>query len=424
VTLSARFEAEPRSAQVRGRTLLYLAVLTILVAFCDPNEGLIAIPLEFFLKNRLELDAHELAVFRLVAAIPLYVSFAFGFARDCWNPLGLKDRGYLIIFSVLSAALYLVFAFSPLSYLTLLVAVFLLTSAYLFIDSARSGLSSTLARQFQMSGQVSALWGGLTALPTVAALVIGGRLSDALEHRLAADALSSLFLLAAAAFAALALYAAWKPRRVFAAIDASGQPRARIVDELRRFVAHRPIYPALGIWLLFKFAPGSSTPLQYYLQDTLHAADHVWGEWNAIFYAARIPVYVLYAVVCRHLPLKTLLWVGTLVTIPQFVPLLFVDSVQTAMLLAAPIGAMGAIANAAYLDLIIRACPAGLQGTMLMLAGALYYVADRFGDVIGIALYARGGFPACVALIVLAYALILPVLRRIPNDLVAYADRR
>lgn len=424
MTLSAGIEPEVHSSQVRARTLLYLALLTVLVAFCDPNEGLIAVPLEFFLKNRLELDAHELAVFRLAAAIPLYFSFAFGFARDYWNPLGLKDRGYLIIFSVLSALLYVYFAFAPLSYLTLLVAVFLLTSAYLFIDSARSGLSSTLARQFEMSGQVSALWGGLTALPTVAALMIGGRLSDALEHRLATDALRNLFLLAAAVFAVLSLYAAWKPRSVFAPIDASEQPRARVVDELRRFFTHRPIYSALGIWLLFKFAPGGSTPLQYYLQDTLHAPDHVWGEWNAIFYASRIPVYVLYAAVCRYLPLKTLLWVGTLITIPQFVPLLFVDSVQTAMLVAAPIGMMGAIANAAYLDLIIRACPAGLQGTMLMLAGALYYVADRFGDVIGIALYARGGFPACVALIVLAYALIIPMLRLIPNDLILYTDRR
>lgn len=412
------------TSAARARTLLYLAPLTLLVAFCDPNEGLIAIPLQFFLKNRLQLDAHELAAFRLVAAIPLYFSFAFGLARDCWSPFGLKDRGYLILFGGISALLYLWFAFAPLSYLNLLVAVFLLTSAHLFIDSAQSGLSSTLARQLNMSGQVSALWGGLAALPAVAALTIGGHLSDVLEERPAIDALRDLFLIAAAVFVVLALYATWKPRSVFAGIESNAPPSARLVDRLRQFFTHWPVYPALGIWLLFKFAPGSSTPLQYFLQDELHAADHIWGQWNAIFYASRIPAYVLYAIVCRHLPLRSLLLIGTLITIPQFVPLLFVDSVQSAMLLAVPIGLMGAIANAAYLDLIIRSCPAGLQGTMLMLAGALYYVADRFGDVIGIALYAHGGFASCVTLITLAYALILLVLRQVPADLVGRADER
>jgi hypothetical protein len=45
------------------------------------------------------------------------------------------------------------------------------------------------------------------------------------------------------------------------------------LDDIKRLVRHWPIYPALLIWLLWNFAPGSGTPLQYYLQDTLHAKD-------------------------------------------------------------------------------------------------------------------------------------------------------
>ena len=57
---------------------------------------------------------------------------------------------------------------------------------------------------------------------------------------------------------------------------------------------------------------------------------------------------------------------------PQLVPLLFIHSVTGALIAAAPIGLMGGVATAAYLDLMIRSCPRGLQGTMLMLsAGAL-----------------------------------------------------
>ena len=35
-------------------------------------------------------------------------------------------------------------------------------------------------------------------------------------------------------------------------------------------------------------------------------------------------------------------------------------------------GLMGGIATAAYLDLLIRSCPRGLQGTTLMLSTGLY----------------------------------------------------
>src|SRR5947207_16005006 len=60
---------------VRQRIFLYLGFLIILLAFGSPSGGLIDIPITFFMKNKLHLEAHELAIFRLVAAIPLYLSF-------------------------------------------------------------------------------------------------------------------------------------------------------------------------------------------------------------------------------------------------------------------------------------------------------------------------------------------------------------
>src|SRR5215813_11626637 len=77
----------PSSA--RQRIFVYLGVLIFLLAFGSPAGGLIDIPVSFLLKNKLHLQAHEVATFRLVAAIPLYLSFAFGFIRDSWNPLGM-----------------------------------------------------------------------------------------------------------------------------------------------------------------------------------------------------------------------------------------------------------------------------------------------------------------------------------------------
>ena len=129
---------------------------------------------------------------------------------------------------------------------------------------------------------------------------------------------------------------------------------------MKRLARHWPIYPALLIWLLWNFAPGSATPLQYYLQNTLHAADAQWGQWNAIFSASFIPTFMLFGFLCRKLPLRTLLFWGTIVAVPQLVPMLFMDTVTGALIAAVPIGLMGGVATAAYMDLIIRSCAEGL----------------------------------------------------------------
>ena len=83
----------------RRRILFYLAGLFVLIGFANPSGGLIALPISFFLKNKLHLAAHQVAFFSLCAHIPVYFAFAFGFARDTWSPFGKGDRGFLMIFA-------------------------------------------------------------------------------------------------------------------------------------------------------------------------------------------------------------------------------------------------------------------------------------------------------------------------------------
>jgi hypothetical protein len=408
---------------VRQRIFLYLGVLIVLLAFGAPSGGLMDIPISFFLKNKLHLKAHEVAEFRLVSAIPLYLSCVFGFIRDTWNPLGMQDRGFMLLFGTISAGLYVFFAFTPITYVTLLVAVVLLTTSFLFVASAQNGLTSMIGQQHVMSGQISAVWNIFASVPTVGALLIGGTLSGLLEDRNTDQAARILFLMGAAIMATVAVYAVWKPRSVFDNVRAEHGTAAHPLKDFKRLVRHWPIYPALLIWLLWNFAPGSATPLQYYLQNTLHAEDAQWGQWNAIFGASFIPTFMVFGLLCQRVPLRTLLLWGTVVAVPQMVPLLFIHSVTGALIAAAPIGLMGGIATAAYLDLIIRSCPRGLQGTTLMMSGGLYFIASRFGDVLGTNLYDYyGGFSACVIAITVVYALILPTLLLVPKRLIATAD--
>src|SRR6266550_826486 len=386
------------SPSVRHRIFLYLGILIVLLSFGGPSGGLIDIPISFFLKNRLHLTAHEVANFRLVAAIPLYLSFVFGFIRDVWNPLGMRDRGFMLLFGGIGALLYVVFAFTPMTYASLLVATMVLTASFLFVSSAQTGMTSAIGQQHAMTGQVSAVWNVFLSIPTVAALLMGG-----------------------AVMAAIALYALWRPAEVFDNIRAENG--AAPIKDLARLVRHWPIYPALLVWLLWNFAPGSTTPLQYHLQNSLHAQAAQWGQWNAIFAGSFIPTFIGYGLLCRRFPLETLLWWGTVLAVPQMVPLLFIDTITQALIAAVPIGLMGGLATGAYLDLLMRSCPRGLQGTTLMMSNSLYFVVVRFGDVLGTHLYDRyGGFTVCVVAITVVYALILPTLLLVPKHLISAAD--
>jgi hypothetical protein len=420
---AAAVAAADLSPSERQSIFLYLGILIVLLAFGAPSGGLIDIPISFLLKNKLHLTAHEVANYRLVVAIPLYLSFVFGFIRDMWNPLGMRDRGFMLVFGGISALLYALFAFMPMSYGTLLIAVVLLTTSSLFVASAQNGLTSTIGQQHAMTGEISAVWNVFLSIPTVGALLIGGTLSGMLEHKNPDQAVRILFLVGAAIMTAIAFYGLWKPPEVFGNVRVEHGGDAHPLKDLKRLVLHRPIYPALLIWLLWNFAPGSTTPLQYHLQNSLHATDAQWGQWNAIFAASFIPTFILYGFLCRRFALKGLLWWGTVAAVPQMVPLLFIDSVPQALIAAIPIGLMGGVASGAYLDLIIRSSPKGLQGTTFMLSVSLYFVVSRFGDVLGTNLYDHyGGFTVCVIAITVVYALILPTLLLVPRQLIATAD--
>jgi Na+/melibiose symporter-like transporter len=274
-----------------------------------------------------------------------------------------------------------------------------------------------------MSGQISAVWNVAGALPGIVALILGGYLSDVMERRDAEGAAHLLFFVGATMMALVALYGLWRPPSVFDNLRVERSADARPREDIRRLVRHWPIYPALLIWFLWNFAPGAGTPLQYYLQDTLHAKDAQWGQWNAIYSASFIPTFIIFGFLCRTYPLKTLLFWGTVVAVPQMVPLLFIHSVTAALIAAVPIGLMGGVATAAYLDLMIRSCPRGLQGTLMMMSAGLFAIVQGLGNLLGTSLYDHfGGFTVCVIAITVVYAAILPALLLVPHDLLDTAD--
>jgi MFS family permease len=402
---------------------LYSGTMAVALYFVSPAVGAFIIPFSFILKNKLHFTANGLALFGFWASVPGYLCFLFGMIRDFWNPFGLKDRGYFILFGATAAALYTLAAFVPASAGTMFVTSLLTTVSYLFLWAAWNGLASTIARQHDMSGQISAVFNLAGTASTIGALALGGVLSDALEAMPTALAVRSLFLIAAVAMSAIAVLGLLKPRAVFGAHSESAGDRRSILADLGRLIWHRPVYPALAIWLLWNFSPASQTPLQYYLSDVLHASDRDWGAYNSLLAAAAIPSFILFGFLSRKFSLGTLIWVGAIIGVPQMVPLLFVHTTNGVLATAVVAGFLGGMATGAFFDLLMRACPASLEGSLMMLAWGMYSLSTSVGNVWGTALYEHGGgFFVCIIATTLCYAAILPLILLVPQSLLVKAD--
>jgi MFS family permease len=416
--------AIPLAGARRLRLLLYAGVPILIINFAAPYQGLIGLPITFFLKNRLHLNANQNAHFNLIVAIPLFVGFLFGFIRDRWSPFGKGDRGHLVVFGLATAAIFSGMAFVEPTYPVLLGGVFLLTALMQFVSGAAAGLASSVGRHHAMSGQMSTVMNFAILAPQVMAFLMGGMLSGALEGAEATLAARIIFLTGAGLMLAMTAFGAFGPRRLFEDARAGAEPqRLTLGADAMRLLRTWAIYPVVIIQLLWQFAPGAGLALQYHLANDLKASDAQVGAFFSIFYAGFLPVYVLYAWLAQRLKLGTLLWIGAVLAVPQMVSLLFMHSARGALLAAIPMGLLGGIGQAAFTDLAMRSCPKGLEGTMMMLFLALYWISARFGDLWGADLYEHhGGFNTALWATIAVYAAILPVLFLVPRGIKAGKD--
>ena len=418
-------EVTPLATGARVRLLAYAGVPILIINFAAPYLGLIGLPITFFLKNHLHLGADQNARFNLIVSIPLFLGFVFGFIRDRWSPFGAGDRGHLVVFGLATAALYAVMAFIEPTYAVLLVGVFLVTALLQFVAGAAAGLSSAVGRHHAMSGQMSTVMNAATLAPQVLAMLMGGVLSGLLEGAGATTVARVLFLLGAVLMLGMTGFGAFGPKRLFDDAKAGAAPSERLAAgaDALRLLRTWAIYPALLIQLLWQFAPAANLAMQYHMANDLHASDAQVGAFFAIFYVGFLPIYALYGWLAQRFSLRVLLWVGAVLAVPQMVSLLVVHSAQGALLAAIPLGLLGGIGQAAFTDLAMRSCPKGLEGTMMMMFLALYWISTRVGDLWGADLYQHhGGFNTAVLATVAVYAAILPVVALVPRRITAGHD--
>jgi MFS family permease len=402
-----------------NKVFAYFAPLTLFVYLVLPHGYLVDITTTYMLKDRLHASADQVSLFRLLTAVPVYLSFLFGLTRDLWNPFGMRDRGYFLIFSLITAAVFVWLSLNRLSYSGLLVGLLMAMFAFRFVAAAQWGLTALVGQEKLMSGRLSALWNIVSSIPYVLGAFASGWIAENLTPERTFGLCAILCLLIFA-------MAFWKPAAVFN--HAYDKPEARgsnLFGDIKRLFRHRAIYPAVLLIFLFQFAPGANTPLQFYLTNHLHASDAIYADYYAIFVAAFIPMFFLYGWLCKRVPLNKLLFWGIVITTPQMIPLAMIDSAEAALWLALPIGLMGGIAAGAIYDVAMRSCPPGLQGTLMMMVEGANQLSSRGSDLLGAKIYDASpehGFLYCVIATTAVYAMMLPMMLLIPKSLIATAD--
>lgn len=402
---------QPKTSVGPDSIFSYFLVLCLAGGLGAPT-GIAAIPIGYFLKDNLHLSAVNLALFVALTGLPGYVAFLPGLVRDRFRPRAMGDRFYLLAGALVAIAAYAYLGTASINYTRLLYATLLAGIAYLFILAGGQAMMTGVAQARLMTGRLSVVAGVGTYFPAVISAFLGGWMVAHLAPRMT-------FIIAACVTAVIAAQSFWRLGAV-TEFEETGDRASSAIGAASRLIHHRPIWPATIIFFLWNFGPGWGTPMFYYLTETVKLSSQLFGTFTAMQWLFFIPSAILYAPLCRRFSLSSLLWWGTLVAILQGPIMFLARGPVSAITVAVLYGLFGGFPTAAYVDLIMRSCPKGLEGTGMMLAvTAAGAVAANSGNLLGSWIYSIGGFASAVAITTLATALIVPMLWWIPKSTIS-----
>ena len=392
---------------------VYFALLALLLGL---GGGLSSLPVGFFLKDQLKLRPQQVSVFNALVGVPGILGFLFGFLRDRWRPFGRGDRGYLMLTAPATGICYLMLAAAPLTYARLFWLLLLTGTVGALLGAAVGGLTASVAQRRLMTGRLAAVGAFVGVFPGVISAVGGGWLTEHVRPAVT-------FEICAAIMFTVGLLGLWRPPAVF-----SAEPEIRpLTNEpplqaIQRLIRHRPLWPAALLNIFWVIMPGWGTPLFFYMTNTVKLTPQQVGTVQSSAPICAALVSILYGIICRRLPLRTLLWIGFSVAVVGTPSALLIKGYVSAIVIYAGAQALFSIGNYAISDLFMRSYPKGLEGAGSMLLGSIGGATVAASDILGSYLYERGGFGLAMLVSTLATLVTLPLILLVPRHLISTRD--
>lgn len=383
-----------------------LALLFGVVYFAQGMYELPTQTLTVTLKERFGLSAGQAATFFAITTLPWYVKPLYGLLSDLVPLAGRRRQSYLLLTSGLAALAGAAVALLPEpTYARLAALVTLMGLGLAFTDVLVDALMVETGRPLGLTGAFQAVqWASIYAAAVLVG-VVGGELAERRALH-AAFGLAACFPLVSFT---MALVVVREPR--CAADRAASRATWRAVREA---LAAREVWAVAGFILVWTFSPSFGPAFLYYQTDVLGFSQRYIGLLGALAAVGFMTGAVVYAPLSRRVPLARLMrWVIGGAVAGTLAYLLYRGPVSAA-LIDTVFGAVGMIAQLAFLDLAARACPRRVEGTFFALLMSVYNLGVKGSQVTGGYLYDWLGFTPLVLISAACTALawlVVPLVR-------------
>jgi len=355
--------------------------LVYVVEGIGQTGGLIAQPLNYYLKQTFGWTAVQVAAYLTILNLPWIIKPVYGIVSDFLPLFGYRRKSYLILANATATAAYCwvtqITAPSQLVFALLLTAYAMaisstLCGAILVENGQRFGASDAFVNQQWLWFNVAALASGF----------VGGQLVERLAP--------SAALHTAAAIIAVAPLAV-----VFAGWFLISEPKSRIdLPEMKKTFASllaaftlRDLWLIAGFLFLYYLSPGLGTPLYYHMTDDLKFSQEYIGILGSISSAGWIAGALLYRRFLKRITARALLNLSILFgTVTTAAFLLLLDE-ATAALINFCSGIAGMIAFVATLTLAADYCPERAEGFAFAALMSITNFSAALSDNIGSFLY-------------------------------------
>jgi MFS family permease len=363
-----------------SRLMLFFGLVYV-VEGIGQTGGLIAQPLNYYLKQTFGWTPVQVTAYLTILNLPWIIKPVYGIVSDFLPLFGYRRKAYLVIANAAGVGAYCwvtqITAPSELIFALLLTAYAMaisstLCGAILVENGQRLGASDAFVNQQWLWFNIAALASGF----------IGGQLVERLSPGAALHAAAAIIAVAPLAV----VFAGWFLIR---------EPRSHIdLSEMKKtFASLLAAFTLRELWFigaflfLYYLSPGLGTPLYYHMTDELKFSQEYIGILGSISSAGWIAGALLYRRFLKGITARTLLNLSILFGTLTTAAFLLLWDEATAAVINFFSGFAGMIAFVATLTLAADYCPQRAEGFAFAALMSITNFSGALSDNIGSLLY-------------------------------------
>lgn len=358
---------------------LLFATAYLIQGIGEPTEGLVAQPVRSLLSDW-DYSPSETAWFWFLVSIPWSIKPLFGWLSDFVPIFGSRRRSYLILTTAVTAfGFALLFRFPPGDGQLLLfgMVLFLPTLGVAFTDVVVDALMVERGQPLGLTGRLQSIqWAAMYA-----AMILTGALGGWLSEH---DAQTLGFAVCSVATGVLLVITILFIRDTH---GAKFEPPALALREVWQALRLPQVIVAAAFLFLWSFNP-FSTAIQYtYMTKSLHFSEQFYGNLNSVFAIAAVVGSAAYGFYCRVVPLRWLVHTSIAMGVLSTLAYWAMRDTPSAIIVTVIVGATYITGMLIQLDLVARACPPHVAGTIFALFMSLSNFSTTSSALVGGPLY-------------------------------------